>query len=108
MSAVPVPVSEIDTPADRAMRVAAIVLAVYLAATTWPMVLYSERSGSTGALAVHVAALLAALAVILSRRVEIRPIMAWPGAGQPASGAEWTASLMAGEILVSNDGSPLA
>ncbi|HET9684178.1 MAG TPA: phosphatase PAP2 family protein [Gemmatimonadaceae bacterium] len=74
MSVVPLPFPEIDTPADRATRFAAVVLAVYLAATTWPMVLYSERSSTTGALAVHVAALLAALVVALSRRGEIRPV----------------------------------
>lgn len=74
MSAVPLPSPEIDAPADRAMRVACGVLAAYLAATTWPMALYRERSGTTGPLAVHVAALLAALVVALPQRTEIRPV----------------------------------
>lgn len=74
MSVVLLPFTDIDTAADRAMRLAALVLAAYLAATTWPMALFSERSGTTGALAVHVGALLAALVVVFSRRAEIRPV----------------------------------
>src|SRR5690348_11076324 len=116
MSVVPLPFPEIDLPADRAMRLAAVVLAAYLAATAWPMVLFSERSGTTGALAVHVGALLAALLVLLSRRVEIRPVrdllplllgpflyveLRWliPGLGHPHADAlvlQWEHALFAG------------
>ncbi len=68
------PFADIDTPADSAMRVAGTVLAAYLGATLWPMMLYRERSGSTGPLLVHAAALLAALVVVVARRPEIRPV----------------------------------
>lgn len=74
MSVVPLPFPEVDAPADRAMRLAGAVLASYLAVTTWAMVRYSARSASTGALAVHIAALVAALVVVLSTRAEIRPV----------------------------------
>jgi membrane-associated phospholipid phosphatase len=74
MSVVPFPFDDVDAPADSAMRVAGAILATYLAATLWPMLLYSEGSGTTGPLTAHVTALLMALVVVLARQPAIRPV----------------------------------
>jgi membrane-associated phospholipid phosphatase len=100
MSVAFLPSADVDTAADRAMRIAGVVLAVYLAATTWPMVRYGQSAHANGPLIVHAAAFIATLVVVLSRRPEIRSVrdllplflgpflyveLRWliPGLGQP-------------------------
>jgi len=77
MSVVPFPAAAVDVPADRAMRLCSVVLAVYLAATTWPMIEYARGASALGPLAAHIAALVAALVVISTRGSARRSLRDW-------------------------------
>jgi len=77
MSVVPFPADAVDVPADRAMRLSSAVLAVYLAATTWPMIVYAGGASALGPLTVHMAALAAAVVVVSTRGPALRPLRDW-------------------------------
>jgi membrane-associated phospholipid phosphatase len=78
MSAV-LPIIDRDLPSatDRAIRLAGALPAAFLAATTPAMALYARTSGEMAPLVAHVLALLAAGALLVSRRPALRPLRDW-------------------------------
>ena len=76
MSVVPLsrPVATTATAADRAIRVSITVIAAYLAATVWPMLLYRQATHECGPLGAHLAALAIALAALRVRRAALAPL----------------------------------
>jgi membrane-associated phospholipid phosphatase len=78
MSAVPLPLGhDLSSAADRAIRAAGALPAAFLAATTPAMVRYASGSGDVVPLVAHVLVLLAAGALLLSRRPALRPLRDW-------------------------------
>jgi membrane-associated phospholipid phosphatase len=77
MSVVPLPFPAVESPADRAIRIANGVIAAYLAATTWPMLAWTRASGDGAPLAAHLVALAAALTVTATQRVQLRRLRDW-------------------------------
>jgi membrane-associated phospholipid phosphatase len=116
MSVVPLPFPAIDTPADRAARLSNAVIAVYLAATCWPLAEYARNSGDVAPPLIHLVALAAALSVTvvtppaLRRLRDLLPLLLgpflyvelrWliPGMGRPHHDAlvlAWERSLFGG------------
>lgn len=117
MSVVPLPFPALDAPADRAARLSNAVIAVYLAATMWPMVEYVRSTGDSASLVLHLVALAGATTVVVSRRTELRRLrdllplllgpflyveLRWliPGVGRPHSDALvvlWEHALFGGD-----------
>jgi membrane-associated phospholipid phosphatase len=77
MSVVPLPFPAVESPADRAIRIANGVITAYLAATTWPMLAWTHASGDPAPLVAHLVALAAALTATVAQRIELRRLRDW-------------------------------
>jgi membrane-associated phospholipid phosphatase len=78
MSAVPLPFDPgLSSPTDRAIRAAGALPAAFLALATPAMALYARGSRDVLPLAAHLLTLLAASALLLSRRPALEPLRDW-------------------------------